>query len=164
MEISQVLLTEDEADGCKLISNYNKEHNNINANNNNGVIAANAHSTEKEALMSELKVLTYLGNHVNIVNLLGACTIGGTWSPSALHSYKLFQWEDVFELRAHNQNANVCLWCSVCPDWFPSIDALNCQYWAVIKNLVENLHYWSLFFTSSLHWSKNRFYDCCHVG
>ena len=27
--------------------------------------------------MSELKVLSYLGNHVNIVNLLGACTIGG---------------------------------------------------------------------------------------
>lgn len=41
------------------------------------VILANAHSTEKEALMSELKVLSYLGNHVNIVNLLGACTIGG---------------------------------------------------------------------------------------
>lgn len=41
------------------------------------LISANAHSTEKEALMSELKVLSYLGNHVNIVNLLGACTIGG---------------------------------------------------------------------------------------
>lgn len=27
--------------------------------------------------MSELKVLTYLGNHVNIVNLLGACTVAG---------------------------------------------------------------------------------------
>lgn len=55
------------------------------------MIAANAHSTEKEALMSELKVLTYLGNHVNIVNLLGACTVGGTWSPSALDSYMSFQ-------------------------------------------------------------------------
>lgn len=41
------------------------------------VLLANAHNTEKEALMSELKVLSYLGNHVNIVNLLGACTIGG---------------------------------------------------------------------------------------
>lgn len=38
---------------------------------------ASAHSTEKEALMSELKVLSYLGNHINIVNLLGACTVGG---------------------------------------------------------------------------------------
>uniref|UniRef100_A0A8C5D4H9 receptor protein-tyrosine kinase n=1 Tax=Gouania willdenowi TaxID=441366 RepID=A0A8C5D4H9_GOUWI len=41
------------------------------------MLKPNAHSTEKEALMSELKVLIYLGNHVNIVNLLGACTIGG---------------------------------------------------------------------------------------
>lgn len=38
---------------------------------------ASAHATEKEALMSELKVLSYLGNHMNIVNLLGACTVGG---------------------------------------------------------------------------------------
>ena len=38
---------------------------------------ASAHCTEKEALMSELKVLSYLGNYVNIVNLLGACTQGG---------------------------------------------------------------------------------------
>lgn len=40
-------------------------------------VAASAHATEKEALMSELKVLSYLGNHINIVNLLGACTVGG---------------------------------------------------------------------------------------
>lgn len=42
-------------------------------------LSASAHSTEKEALMSELKVLIYLGNHINIVNLLGACTVGGAW-------------------------------------------------------------------------------------
>ncbi|KAL2097442.1 hypothetical protein ACEWY4_006649 [Coilia grayii] len=41
------------------------------------MLKPSAHSTEKEALMSELKVLSYLGNHVNIVNLLGACTQGG---------------------------------------------------------------------------------------
>ncbi|KAL6110106.1 kit [Pungitius sinensis] len=41
------------------------------------MLKPNAHTTEKEALMSELKVLSYLGNHVNIVNLLGACTVGG---------------------------------------------------------------------------------------
>uniref|UniRef100_A0A8C7IJ37 receptor protein-tyrosine kinase n=1 Tax=Oncorhynchus kisutch TaxID=8019 RepID=A0A8C7IJ37_ONCKI len=41
------------------------------------MLKPSAHSTEKEALMSELKVLSYLGNHVNIVNLLGACTVGG---------------------------------------------------------------------------------------
>ncbi|KAJ8413188.1 hypothetical protein AAFF_G00091840 [Aldrovandia affinis] len=32
---------------------------------------------EKEALMSELKMLMHIGNHVNIVNLLGACTCSG---------------------------------------------------------------------------------------
>uniref|UniRef100_A0AAY4ARL9 receptor protein-tyrosine kinase n=1 Tax=Denticeps clupeoides TaxID=299321 RepID=A0AAY4ARL9_9TELE len=32
---------------------------------------------EKEALMSELKMLTYIGRHMNIVNLLGACTESG---------------------------------------------------------------------------------------
>ncbi|KAE8629582.1 hypothetical protein XENTR_v10000535 [Xenopus tropicalis] len=41
------------------------------------MLKPSAHSTEREALMSELKVLSYLGHHKNIVNLLGACTIGG---------------------------------------------------------------------------------------
>ncbi|KAM5288977.1 receptor-type tyrosine-protein kinase FLT3 [Ctenodactylus gundi] len=36
-----------------------------------------ADSSEKEALMSELKMLTQLGHHENIVNLLGACTLSG---------------------------------------------------------------------------------------
>uniref|UniRef100_A0A8C6TGE0 receptor protein-tyrosine kinase n=1 Tax=Neogobius melanostomus TaxID=47308 RepID=A0A8C6TGE0_9GOBI len=34
-------------------------------------------SEEREALMSELKILSYIGFHQNIVNLLGACTTGG---------------------------------------------------------------------------------------
>lgn len=33
---------------------------------------------EKEALMSELKMLIHIGQHTNIVNLLGACTDSGT--------------------------------------------------------------------------------------
>ncbi|NP_001079177.1 KIT proto-oncogene receptor tyrosine kinase S homeolog precursor [Xenopus laevis] len=41
------------------------------------MLKPSALSTEREALMSELKVLSYLGHHKNIVNLLGACTIGG---------------------------------------------------------------------------------------
>ncbi|MFT7796282.1 macrophage colony-stimulating factor 1 receptor 1-like [Arapaima gigas] len=36
-----------------------------------------AWADEREALMSELKILCYLGQHDNIVNLLGACTEGG---------------------------------------------------------------------------------------
>ncbi|XP_060755802.1 receptor-type tyrosine-protein kinase FLT3 [Neoarius graeffei] len=34
-------------------------------------------AVEKEALMSELKMLTYIGHHINVVNLLGACTSTG---------------------------------------------------------------------------------------
>lgn len=36
-----------------------------------------ADNSEREALMSELKMMTHLGNHENIVNLLGACTVSG---------------------------------------------------------------------------------------
>ncbi|XP_034167235.2 macrophage colony-stimulating factor 1 receptor 1 isoform X1 [Pangasianodon hypophthalmus] len=41
------------------------------------MLKSSAHSEEKEALMCELKILSHLGSHANIVNLLGACTHGG---------------------------------------------------------------------------------------
>ncbi|KAL7390564.1 hypothetical protein ABVT39_023306 [Epinephelus coioides] len=41
------------------------------------MLKPSAHLVEREALMSELKILGYLGYHDNIVNLLGACTRGG---------------------------------------------------------------------------------------
>lgn len=41
------------------------------------MLKGSAHSDEREALMSELKILSHLGHHKNIVNLLGACTYGG---------------------------------------------------------------------------------------
>ncbi|RLW08330.1 hypothetical protein DV515_00003148 [Chloebia gouldiae] len=34
-------------------------------------------AAEKDALMSELKMMTHIGSHENIVNLLGACTLSG---------------------------------------------------------------------------------------
>ncbi|KAI4790574.1 hypothetical protein KUCAC02_034544, partial [Chaenocephalus aceratus] len=40
------------------------------------MLKPSAHSVEREALMSELKILGHLGYHDNIVNLLGACTLG----------------------------------------------------------------------------------------
>ncbi|KAG8134894.1 hypothetical protein E2320_007972 [Naja naja] len=53
------------------------------------MLKSSAHFTEKEALMSELKVLSYLGNHINIVNLLGACTVGeGNEIPSFVRGLK----------------------------------------------------------------------------
>lgn len=42
-------------------------------------------TVEKEALMSELKMLTHIGHHPNIVNLLGACTDSGP-------TYLIFQY------------------------------------------------------------------------
>lgn len=33
-----------------------------------------ATASEHKALMSELKILIHIGNHLNVVNLLGACT------------------------------------------------------------------------------------------
>ncbi|MBZ3882788.1 Platelet-derived growth factor receptor beta [Sciurus carolinensis] len=41
------------------------------------VTCATARSSEKQALMSELKIMSHLGPHLNVVNLLGACTKGG---------------------------------------------------------------------------------------
>uniref|UniRef100_A0A8C5QBC6 receptor protein-tyrosine kinase n=1 Tax=Leptobrachium leishanense TaxID=445787 RepID=A0A8C5QBC6_9ANUR len=41
------------------------------------MLKPSAHRDEVEALMSELKILSHLGHHQNIVNLLGACTHGG---------------------------------------------------------------------------------------
>lgn len=41
------------------------------------LLSATARSSEKQALMSELKIMTHLGPHLNIVNLLGACTKSG---------------------------------------------------------------------------------------
>ncbi|XP_071409467.1 receptor-type tyrosine-protein kinase FLT3 isoform X2 [Pithys albifrons albifrons] len=34
-------------------------------------------ASEEDALMSELKMMTHIGSHENIVNLLGACTVSG---------------------------------------------------------------------------------------
>lgn len=42
-------------------------------------LSATARSSEKQALMSELKIMTHLGPHLNIVNLLGACTKSGDY-------------------------------------------------------------------------------------
>uniref|UniRef100_A0A674KCE1 receptor protein-tyrosine kinase n=1 Tax=Terrapene triunguis TaxID=2587831 RepID=A0A674KCE1_9SAUR len=41
------------------------------------MLKSTAHTDEQEALMSELKIMSHLGHHENIVNLLGACTYGG---------------------------------------------------------------------------------------
>ena len=42
-----------------------------------------------QALVSELKVLIHIGNHMNIVNLLGACTKTITKGKNCIPNYKL---------------------------------------------------------------------------
>ncbi|XP_072446425.1 platelet-derived growth factor receptor beta isoform X1 [Chiloscyllium punctatum] len=41
------------------------------------MLKTTARTSEKQALMSELKIMSHLGPHLNIVNLMGACTKGG---------------------------------------------------------------------------------------
>ncbi|XP_072001699.1 platelet-derived growth factor receptor beta [Engystomops pustulosus] len=41
------------------------------------MLKSTARGSEKQALMSELKIMSHLGPHLNIVNLLAACTKGG---------------------------------------------------------------------------------------
>ncbi|XP_030067489.1 platelet-derived growth factor receptor beta [Microcaecilia unicolor] len=41
------------------------------------MLKSTARTSEKQALMSELKIMSHLGPHLNIVNLLAACTKGG---------------------------------------------------------------------------------------
>lgn len=38
------------------------------------VFPEGATASEQKALMSELKILIHIGNHLNVMNLLGACT------------------------------------------------------------------------------------------
>lgn len=40
--------------------------------------------------MSELKMMTHLGSHENIVNLLGACTLSGNRFPPKAPGQKYF--------------------------------------------------------------------------
>ena len=40
------------------------------------MVKPQADITYIKALMSELKIMIHLGKHLNIVNLLGACTVG----------------------------------------------------------------------------------------
>lgn len=41
------------------------------------IFTGGATSNERKALMSELKILIHIGHHLNVVNLLGACTKPG---------------------------------------------------------------------------------------
>ncbi|XP_023283930.1 macrophage colony-stimulating factor 1 receptor 2-like [Seriola lalandi dorsalis] len=65
------------------------------------MLKPSAHSEEREALMSELKILSHLGYHDNIVNLLGACTRGG---PMLMITEYCSHGDLLNFLRAHTQD------------------------------------------------------------
>ncbi|CAJ1063162.1 macrophage colony-stimulating factor 1 receptor 2-like [Xyrichtys novacula] len=65
------------------------------------MLKPSAHSEERDALMSELKILSHLGYHDNIVNLLGACTRGG---PMLMITEYCSHGDLLNFLRAHSQD------------------------------------------------------------
>ncbi|NXY36052.1 FLT3 kinase, partial [Pomatorhinus ruficollis] len=70
-------------------------------------------ASEKDALMSELKMMTHIGSHENIVNLLGACTVSGKMKLTGIHlkygvNTTLCR-EDELETTQGSQNINVTL-------------------------------------------------------
>ncbi|NXI53802.1 FLT3 kinase, partial [Chloroceryle aenea] len=66
-------------------------------------------ASEKDALMSELKMMTHIGSHENIVNLLGACTVSGNLKGTQLkYSVNMTLCrEDEFKITQKSQNMNV---------------------------------------------------------
>ncbi|XP_041863683.1 macrophage colony-stimulating factor 1 receptor 2 isoform X2 [Melanotaenia boesemani] len=71
------------------------------------MLKPSAHSEEREALMSELKILSHLGYHDNIVNLLGACTQGG---PMFMITEYCSHGDLLNFLRAHAQHFMASMW------------------------------------------------------
>lgn len=63
-----------------------------------------ATSNERKALMSELKILIHIGHHLNVVNLLGACTKPGG---------ELYYWLSIVSLTS-KLDASIFLICLLC--------------------------------------------------
>ncbi|NXP81756.1 FLT3 kinase, partial [Ramphastos sulfuratus] len=66
-------------------------------------------ASEEDALMSELKMMTHIGSHENIVNLLGACTVSGNLKGTHLKRSvnTSLSREDEFDIAQRSQNTNV---------------------------------------------------------
>ena len=48
-------------------------------------IAENATETEKRDLINELRIMTTVGEHPNVISLIGACTEQGKRTPQAFN-------------------------------------------------------------------------------
>ncbi|NXF67167.1 FLT3 kinase, partial [Ciccaba nigrolineata] len=113
-------------------------------------------ASEKDALMSELKMMTHIGSHENIVNLLGACTVSGNlckallWKRFSCYSgdgtdMGQFIKEDEFEITQRSQNINVTSGSSGIVLYSEEVSEINQK----VKKPMENSYFW-LFFTDEI--------------
>lgn len=71
-------------------------------------ITGGATSNERKALMSELKILIHIGHHLNVVNLLGACTKpGGERGDCRKEGLVLF-FNHQFACTGNNRKLGIC--------------------------------------------------------
>ncbi|NXD71621.1 FLT3 kinase, partial [Eolophus roseicapillus] len=85
-------------------------------------------ASEKDALMSELKMMTHIGSHENIVNLLGACTVSGNLQLRPL--------------------SIICL-CSLLAGILLEKDSTTLKMRGLLRKPMENSYFW-LFFTDEI--------------
>ncbi|NXN75465.1 FLT3 kinase, partial [Himantopus himantopus] len=119
-------------------------------------------ASEKDALMSELKMMTHIGSHENIVNLLGACTVSGNFPvfrsiymavktslPSSERLYRLFTvcptLLDTGLLAEISTNSYSHMKILI------AVSGIN----QTVRKLMENLYFW-LFFTDKIKYASRQ--------
>ncbi|NWS42201.1 FLT3 kinase, partial [Probosciger aterrimus] len=114
-------------------------------------------ASEKDALMSELKMMTHIGSHENIVNLLGACTVSGKAFSSSLMLYKLLSLFKLLSqlccklLKSLNLRplSLICL-CSLLAGILLEKDSTTLKILrGLLRKPMENSYFW-LFFTDEI--------------
>ncbi|NXC69895.1 FLT3 kinase, partial [Anhinga anhinga] len=116
-------------------------------------------ASEKDALMSELKMMTHIGSHENIVNLLGACTVWGRDTSSLVQ----VPCSEALQT-SHPSSERLCRLFTVCPtllDRDPLAEMSTNSYSHVkilttvsgfnqrVRKPMENSYFW-LFFTDKI--------------
>ncbi|NXP20142.1 FLT3 kinase, partial [Scytalopus superciliaris] len=117
-------------------------------------------ASEKDALMSELKMMTHIGSHENIVNLLGACTVSAIFL-LLYFLYYLSNWTRFCDKKKKRPLSIICL-SSVLVGILLEKDSKTfkiralcfCSYYAYginqrMRKPMENSCFW-LFFTDKI--------------
>ncbi|NXE20920.1 FLT3 kinase, partial [Ardeotis kori] len=123
-------------------------------------------ASEKDALMSELKMMTHIGSHENIVNLLGACTVSGNFMTSESNGIVLYSEEGKRLVAFTSSNSVIILFIMLLPLSIICLSSLLAQILLEkdstmlkirgllrinqrVKKPMENLYFW-LFFTDKI--------------